>query len=225
MEKSCASCKFVKPVTEFHRRGKGFHSYCKECKKLKANKPQIKVRQHEWYLENKEITIERSRERAVKNPQIVKEYKTKHYANNAEKIKTRANKFYKDNKESPEFKLKRNTASINWKNKNKHIVLWRSLLRTALLKLKQAKINSTYEMLGYNAEELKVHLEKLWTPEMSWENYGKEWHVDHICQVHTFDPNTNVKIVNALNNLRPMWATTRTINGILYEGNLNRKRN
>lgn len=29
-------------------------------------------------------------------------------------------------------------------------------------------------------------------------------------------------IVNALSNLRPLWATTREINGIIYEGNLNR---
>lgn len=29
-------------------------------------------------------------------------------------------------------------------------------------------------------------------------------------------------IVNALANLRPLWATTREINGVIYEGNLNR---
>ena len=29
-------------------------------------------------------------------------------------------------------------------------------------------------------------------------------------------------IVNALSNLKPMWATSREINGIFYEGNLNK---
>ena len=29
-------------------------------------------------------------------------------------------------------------------------------------------------------------------------------------------------IVNALSNLKPMWATTREIGGIIYEGNLNK---
>ena len=37
-----------------------------------------------------------------------------------------------------------------------------------------------------------------------------------------FDMETPANIVNALSNLRPMWATTRKINGIIYEGNLNR---
>lgn len=33
------------------------------------------------------------------------------------------------------------------------------------------------------------------------------------------------KFVNiALENLRPMWSTTREINGIIYEGNLNKKK-
>jgi len=31
-----------------------------------------------------------------------------------------------------------------------------------------------------------------------------------------------MSFVNDLSNLRPMWATTRIIDGILYEGNLNK---
>ena len=78
-------------------------------------------------------------------------------------------------------------------------------------------------MLGYSAEELKVHLEKLWLPGMSWNNYG-EWHIDHIREVRTFDKDTDVAIVNSLSNLRPLWATSRVVNGVFYEGNLNRNR-
>ena len=39
-----------------------------------------------------------------------------------------------------------------------------------------------------------------------------------------FNKNTEPKIVNALENLRPLWATTREIDGIIYEGNLNREK-
>jgi len=56
---------------------------------------------------------------------------------------------------------------------------------------------------------------------MSWDNYG-EWHIDHIKGVINFDSDTDVKIVCALDNLRPLWATTREVDGIVYEGNLNR---
>jgi len=78
-------------------------------------------------------------------------------------------------------------------------------------------------MLGYSADQLKSHIESLWTPGMTWDNYG-EWHIDHIIQVHTFSKDTDVSIVNALSNLRPLWAISRTIDGVFYEGNLNRKR-
>ena len=56
---------------------------------------------------------------------------------------------------------------------------------------------------------------------MTCENHG-EWHVDHIKGVINFDSDTDVKIVCALDNLRPLCATTREIGGIIYEGNLNR---
>jgi len=56
---------------------------------------------------------------------------------------------------------------------------------------------------------------------MSWENHG-EWHIDHIKPVSSFDKDTPMNIVNALSNLQPLWKTTREINGIIYEGNLNK---
>ena len=69
--------------------------------------------------------------------------------------------------------------------------------------------------------DLKNYIESLFTEGMSWDNYG-EWHIDHITQVISFDKETPSNIVNALSNLRPLWATTREINGVMYEGNLNR---
>ena len=79
-------------------------------------------------------------------------------------------------------------------------------------------------MLGYSSVELKNHLEKLFTKEMNWSNYG-EWHVDHIKPLYTFDKKTPPSIVNSLSNLRPLWAKNKEIDGIIYEGNFNRKRN
>ena len=78
-------------------------------------------------------------------------------------------------------------------------------------------------LLKYTANELKNHLENLFTDGMSWSNYG-EWQVDHIKSLYTFDKNTHPSIVNSLSNLRPLWTTNREINGVMYEGNLNRKK-
>lgn len=78
-----------------------------------------------------------------------------------------------------------------------------------------------HSFIGYSAIELKEHIESQFTDGMTWDNYG-EWHIDHIIGVINWDKNTHTSIVNALSNLRPLWATTREINGVIYEGNLNR---
>ena len=98
------------------------------------------------------------------------------------------------------------------------------LLRNALKRMNQEKNDTTIEMIGYSAKQLKNHIECLFLPHMSWDNYG-EWHIDHIKPVISFPKNTLPKIVNELKNLRPLWATTREINGVIYEGNLNRPKN
>ena len=56
---------------------------------------------------------------------------------------------------------------------------------------------------------------------MTWENHG-EWHIDHIRPVSDFHPDTPISEVCALTNLQPLWATEREINGVMYEGNLNK---
>lgn len=59
--------------------------------------------------------------------------------------------------------------------------------------------------LGYTMLDLKLHIESLWEPWMSWENYGS-WEIDHIIPIDYYlkqginDP----KIINTLTNLRPL---------------------
>ena len=96
--------------------------------------------------------------------------------------------------------------------------LMRSLLRRSLVK----KQNSTQKMLGYTWEQLKQRLECQFTNGMSWDNYG-EWHVDHKKPVSMFEIDAPAHTINALCNLQPLWATTRKINGVIYEGNINKQ--
>jgi len=97
------------------------------------------------------------------------------------------------------------------------------ILRNTIIRLGQTKESHTIDMLRYSALDLKNYLEKFFTPGMSWSNYG-EWHIDHIKPVSSFDRETPVSIVCSLQNLQPLWATTREINGIVYEGNLNKNK-
>jgi len=54
------------------------------------------------------------------------------------------------------------------------------------------------------------YLEKKFEEGMSWENYGKEWHIDHKLPISKFNFKTtddpDFKICWSLKNLQPMWA-------------------
>ena len=76
-------------------------------------------------------------------------------------------------------------------------------------KVRSAEKNEkTDVMLGYSAEQLKLHIESKFEQGMSWENYG-EWHIDHINPIFKMIESgvTDVREINALSNLRPLWAT------------------
>lgn len=42
------------------------------------------------------------------------------------------------------------------------------------------KTSETMQLLGCTPEFLRRHIEQKFTPEMSWDNYGTYWHLDHI---------------------------------------------
>lgn len=81
----------------------------------------------------------------------------------------------------------------------------RSMVQRTLASSQKTKSSS--RILGYSAKELRVHLENQFLPGMSWEERGA-WHIDHIKSVSAFiaEGITDPKIINALSNLRPLWA-------------------
>jgi hypothetical protein len=91
------------------------------------------------------------------------------------------------------------------KGDNKHVIAWRTVLNNTLKRLGTTKEGKTIDLLGYSAEDLKIHLEKLFVEGMSWENRNK-WHIDHIIPVSSFDKSEKISIINSLDNLQPLWA-------------------
>jgi hypothetical protein len=170
----------------------------------KENKDTMISNQKKYYDDNKEILIEKQKK--YNNTDKAKEYRKNYSVSYREKNKEKLKKY-----------------KLNWEKNNKHIVIWRSLLKRTLRQFNNIKISNTYNMIGYDANELKNHLENLFTVGMSWSNYG-EWQVDHIKLLKNFDKETSPSIVNSLSNLRPLWKTNKEINGVIYEGNLNRKK-
>jgi hypothetical protein len=97
----------------------------------------------------------------------------------------------------------RNKSAYSNRNKNPHIKAWRSVLKGFLQRNKLKKLDKTFNLLKYSPEQLKEHVSKQFTDDMTWENYGK-WHIDHIVHLTLFKEDTPCHIVNGLKNLRPL---------------------
>ena len=69
-----------------------------------------------------------------------------------------------------------------------------------------------WKNVSYTPKQLQKHLEGLFEPEMTWDNYGAEWHIDHIVPCSKFQdltPGTfDFYQCWSLDNLMPRWATT-----------------
>lgn len=90
----------------------------------------------------------------------------------------------------------------------------RQMVRRTLTSQKPA---SSQNILGYSAKELRAHLESQFEPGMTWDDRGA-WHIDHVKPVSAFiaegvkDP----QIINALSNLKPLWAKDNLAKGARY---------
>ena len=71
----------------------------------------------------------------------------------------------------------------------------------------KGKSKRTMRLLGCSISELKGHLEKQFTPGMSWSNYG-QWHIDHIIPCCSFDFHNHEqqRACFHFSNLQPLWA-------------------
>ena len=65
----------------------------------------------------------------------------------------------------------------------------------------------------------KKHIQDQFKPNMSWENYGSEWHIDHIVPLK-YDNPTLQQTIERLHytNTQPLWATENTSKGNRYIG-------
>jgi hypothetical protein len=89
----------------------------------------------------------------------------------------------------------------------------RNYIGRAIRKAINKNRKSVFNILGYSVDDLRHHLESLFQTGMTWENYGKEWHLDHVIPKSWFELETEdgvdeyeLKACWALRNLQPLWA-------------------
>jgi len=74
------------------------------------------------------------------------------------------------------------------------------------------KNEKTNQILGCCWQTFKNHIESLFKPGMSWDNYGS-WHVDHVYPLSKAANEANLMSLFHYTNTQPLWATENLLKG------------
>lgn len=152
----------------------------------------------ERYKKNPEYYCDSMKERYEKNPKYWADYCKKYRNDNRDKVNNNS-KFRYDN--DIQYKL-------------------RSVMRARLnvITRNSQKSGSAVRDLGCTVEAFKLYLESLFSPEMTWENWGSYWHIDHIKPLSKFDLTDRNQLLEACHytNLQPLYWRDNLIKGDYY---------
>lgn len=226
----CSVCGIEKPESEFNNRKdckSGLRKECRECQSLKSkeyyqkNAERLKAKQREWnannkdkkklysklwYLENPEKVNESRKKWANDNPDKVKKIQKHWVENNREKVAEKSKRWRLNNLEHAREIIRNSNKKRNLIPSNRISTTISSGIRRCL---RGAKSKKHWEsIVGYSIEDLKKHLESLFTENMSWENHGKIWEIDHVVPLALFQfdscEDEAFKKAWSLNNLQPL---------------------
>ena len=169
------------------------------------NKERLAAWRNAYYQKNKNRQKEYVKQRYAQKKDEILEYAKAYRAANAEKCYELKKKWRSENPERS-----REWSKLNQRRKLATIPGFRvrcniSRRMNAMLRGSPHQKN---KRLGLTAAALRAHLEPLFQPGMTWENYGKVWHVDHIkpCALFDFSDPEQIKACFSLANLQPLWA-------------------
>ncbi len=218
--KQCTKCNKIKSFPQFSPslRGKnGLNSRCKQCRSEATNKYN-KLHRNErnkyqcnWLKDNPEKLREYHRKalEALSKKINIKEYRHYKYMKHKEKHIRGVLAWQKANPEKKKEYARKTTrkylATDNGRISN-------NMSRAIRKSLNGGKKNNHWEkIVGYTVLQLREHLEKQFTTDMTWDKYKSgKIHIDHKIPISAFNY-TNSEDIDfkkcwALSNLQPLWA-------------------
>jgi len=150
-------------------------------------------RKQEWNKNNRDKKNASTRRSYKKNATKIK-LRQKEKRKNDPSLRQYFRQYYQDKlKNDPHHRVRRNVSKSVWE---------------ALSGKKKSK--PTFEALGYTKEDLVEHLESQFDENMTWDNYGSYWHIDHIYPQSRlpYDSMEHPNFLKCwdLSNLRPLEA-------------------
>jgi hypothetical protein len=215
MDKQCTGCGKLKQAEEFGRDTRvkcGSRARCKECRSAEGA---------EYRTRNAENIKKAYCVRKEKDPEGLREEWSRWRANNTAKNRENVRLWEKKNPEKAKAKRKRyvaahpervreNSRRGSCKARSKPGGNLRNSVTVAIWKsLRGTKGGRHWEALvGFTIDQLRAHLEKLFQPNMSWDNYGTLWEIDHKMPVAVFNferpEDIDFRICWSLKNLQPL---------------------
>lgn len=214
--KTCAKCKCTKELSEFYVRrgvGDGFQRTCKICSCLIAkedyenNPEKYAKKEKERYAKDPEFYKAKTANWREQNPDKVIEYHKQWYANNKEYSIQQAREWNDAHPEQFRANLRRSNKKKRGTSEGQLNHCISSAVRHSLKNGAKAS-RHWEELVNFTIAQLRNHLEKLFTPEMNWENYGSVWEIDHKIpiSVHNFErpEDLDFRLCWSLKNLQPL---------------------
>lgn len=219
--KACMQCGKEKELKHFHKNPEhkdGSQSYCKDCTNKnndqyrKENYKEMRKYLRNYYRENKEFLVKRAKEYRENNLDELKECikcnKTKslrEFNYNLREVDGTRNTCKKCHSKQT---LKYYHTTTKYKPEQ---IIRRRIGSYIHQRLKSNKKGISWRLkVDYSLDELIDHLEKQFTEEMTWNNYGTYWHLDHIVPVSFFEydsyDHVEFKMCWSLENLQPLEA-------------------
>lgn len=165
-----------------------------------------KAYQAQYYVKRREKFTQYKKEWVKRNPEKVIGYRRiSEFRKNKEKYRVRRAKYVREREHADYyFKLTRRL---------------RSRIRDAIKFNRLSKSARTTELLGCPIIWLEVHLESLFKPGMTWENYGPVWHIDHVRPCASFDLTKpeHQRWCFHWTNLQPLFALENIRKGAKFE--------
>lgn len=139
----------------------------------RENPHKIRAAEHRRYLANPSKYIATVKRYQKRHPKRVAAQKRKYRVNNRIAVRCAQNKWQARQMSNLEFRIKK---------------LLRGRICIAIRAVDGAKkCDKTMQMLGCSINDFRIYIESRFEPGMTWDNYGKVWHVDHIMPCAIFD--------------------------------------
>lgn len=204
MSKICCKCKNDKP---FEKYGKlkcspdGLRYDCKDCRSKYnlENREHVKLKNLEYYQNNKEILLEKNELYRIENKDTINRQRQEY--RNRENVKLHIKAKNKEYLPIRKIKIKKKRQTdLNFKLSE--------ILRSKIHKMLKNKKTSYSKYLGCDIEIFKKWIEFRFDKNMNWENLGEYWQIDHIIPINKFDfsKENDMCICFHWTNLQPLTA-------------------